>query len=478
MTIKFTLPLLVVRILSTLKSKGFQAYIVGGAVRDLLQKRPIDDWDFTTNAAPEQIMRLFKESFYDNTFGTVRVAGKHLAAQFRIPALELEDLLFDLTTFRMEHGYSDRRRPDKVTWGKNIEEDLSRRDFTVNAMALKARSADALEKAILLIKSKPVVAVNMQVIDPFSGRVDLSKKMMRAVGNPNQRFNEDALRMMRAIRIGAELAFQIEDNTLSAIQKNAKLLKHVSWERIRDEFLKIIASDFPADGVLLLNSSGLLDYILPELIEGHGIPQSGHHIYDVWTHSIESLRHCPSSDPIVRLATLLHDAGKPRTYIERKGKATFYNHEVVGANMVRDIANRLRLSNKQKRMLVTLVRWHMFAYDPKMTDAAIRRFIRRVGVKNINDMMLLRVGERKGGGSKATSWRLRELQKRIGEQLYEPMTTKDLKVNGHDVMKTLNIKPGRKIGEILNKLFEEVMEDSKKNEREYLLKRVKELGSS
>lgn len=476
--VKFLVPSLVIRILSTLNKKGFQAYIVGGAVRNLFQQKAVDDWDFTTNAVPQQILRLFRESFYDNEFGTVRVAGKHLAIQFHMPALGLEDFLFDITTFRMEHGYSDRRRPDKVSWSKSIEEDLSRRDFTINAMALKAWSVEALEAADRLARTKEAVSLSLRIIDPFSGRVDLSKKRIRAVGDPDRRFNEDALRMMRAIRIGAELAFRIEEKTFAAIQKNAKLMKYVSWERIRDEFLKILASQYPADGVLLLHSSLLLDYFLPELSESRGIPQTGHHIYDVWTHSIESLRHCPSTDPIVRLATLLHDLGKPRTSREKDGKITFYNHEVVGARMVAKIADRLRLSKKHKGKLVTLVRWHMFAYGPKMTDAAIRRFIRRVGVENINDMMLLRVGDRKGGGSKATSWRLRELQQRIGEQLYEPMMVKDLKVNGHDVMEVLGIKPGSKVGEVLNTLFEEVMKDTSKNEREHLLGRIKELGKS
>lgn len=476
--VKFSLPSLVIRILSTLNKNGFQVYIVGGAVRDLLQKRKVDDWDFTTNAVPQQLLGIFKESFYDNRFGTVQVAGKHLALQFRMPARKMEDFIFDITTFRMEHGYSDRRRPDKISWGESIYEDLSRRDFTINAMALKPRSPQRLSEAEQLSRLKSAVELSFQIIDPFHGRVDLAKKRIRAVGNPNQRFSEDALRMMRAIRIGAELAFRVEEKTLSAIQKNSQLLKHVSWERIRDEFLKILASEYPADGVLLLYSSGLLDYILSELTKARGVPQAGHHIYDVWTHNIESLRHCPSTDPIVRLATLLHDVGKPRAYKERKGVATFYNHEVVGANMAREIADRLRLSKKQTKKLITLIRWHMFAYYPKMTDAAIRRFIRRVGVENINDMMLLRVGDRKGGGSKATSWRLRELQQRIGEQLYEPMTVRDLKVDGHDVMKTLGIKPGPKIGEILNQLFEEVMENSEKNEREYLLRRIKELDKA
>lgn len=474
--INFQLPTIVIRILSTLSEAGFQAYIVGGAVRDILQSKDVYDWDFTTDAIPQKLQKLFHESFYDNEFGTVRVAGKHLVKQFHLLSSEWDEFLFDLTTFRTEHGYSDRRRPDKVTWGKTIQEDLSRRDFTINAMALKPKSKDTLEKAKQLSARKSSVNLALDIVDHFSGRVDLKNKLIRTVGDADRRFSEDALRMMRAIRIGSQLAFEIEDKTLSSIQKNSNLLRHISWERIRDEFLKILASDYPADGVLLLHSSELLDYILPELDESRNVPQAGHHIYDVWTHSIESLRHCPSTDPIVRLAALLHDVGKPKSFREIKGKITFYNHEVIGARMVLDIVQRLKLSKKQKEKLFILVRWHMFAYEPKMTDAAIRRFIRRVGPEMINDMMLLRVGDRKGGGSRATSWRLRELQQRIGEQLYEPMTASDLKVNGHDVMKVLKIKPGPKIGEIINKLFEEVMEDTSKNERKYLLKRIKQLS--
>lgn len=476
MTVEFSIPSITVRILSTLNEAGFQSYIVGGAVRDLFQKKAVFDWDFTTDASPNQIMKLFYESFYDNNFGTVMVAGKHLSAQFRLPASDFAESVFDITTFRTEGGYSDRRRPDKVSWGKSVEEDLGRRDFTINAMALKAKSIEKLKIALSASKTKPEVNFSFELVDPFSGKIDLAKKRVRAVGKPDRRFNEDALRMMRAIRIGAQLAFSVEEKTLVSIQNNSALIKHVSWERIRDELTKLLESDYPADGILLLHSAGLLDYVLPELDETRGVEQAGHHIYDVWTHSIESLRHCPSTDPIVRLATLLHDIGKPKAFSEQTGKITFYNHEVIGSRMVLDIADRLRFSKKQKERLFILVRWHMFAYDTKMTDAAIRRIIRRIGVENINDMMLLRVGDRKGGGSKATSWRLRELQQRIGEQLYEPMTVRDLKVNGHDVMKVLKIKPGSKIGKIMNQLFEEVMEDTKKNERKILLKRIKELG--
>lgn len=469
-------------VLWNLKNAGFDAYLVGGAVRDILLGRPTTDWDVTTNATPEQIQTAFKHSFYTNTFGSVGLPFDGLIqdmirAKWKIdPTLRVDPAwtgqIIDVTTYRFEFGYSDRRRPDKVEWGKTLDDDLSRRDFTINALALTVEFSTLNDGP----KDSRISEVETQVADPFGGQNDLAQQLIRAVGEPRQRFEEDALRMMRAIRFGAQLKFGIHPDTLKAIQQSAQLIKYVSWERIRDELLKILKSDFPTEGILLLYNAGLLEVILPELLPMRGVKQGGHHIYDVWTHSMEALKGCPSSDPIVRLATLLHDVGKPRTvrYQGPRG-VTFYGHEVVGARMAKKIGERLRLSNDEVERLTTLVRWHMFVYSPEMTDGAIRRFIRNVGLENINDMMLLRVGDRKGGGSKATSWRLNELQQRIGEQLYEPMSIKDLKVTGNDVMEVLQIRPGKEVGTILNALFEEVLDDSSKNNRDYLLKRIVEL---
>lgn len=461
----FQFPIEVTNILQALKKSGFDGFVVGGAVRDLLTNRQVDDWDFTTDAAPEEIIKLFPGSFYDNVFGTVGVPRQ--GTKDKGQGLKVEERkefeVYEITTFRTEQGYSDRRRPDKIEWGKSLEEDLSRRDFTINAIALRVAA---------LPQGKP------EVIDPFGGKKDLDKKIIRAVGDPNQRFGEDALRMMRAIRLGAELGFTIEEKTLAAISQQKELILKISWERIRDEFLKIIASSFPADGILMLYSTGILDLILPELTASVKVPQGGHHIHDVFTHCIESLRHCPSPDPIIRLATLLHDIGKPKTFIVRNGQPTFYSHEVVGARMVKTISDRLRLPREQKDFLWKMVRWHMFAYNPEMTDAAIRRFMRRVGKEDIPKMIELRVGDRKGGGSRETSWRLEELKRRIAGLMNDPLTVADMKVDGFDVMKILGIKPGPKIGEVLNSLFEEVLEDPKKNDREYLLAKIKEFAVS
>jgi len=466
---KLTIPITVQKMLGILSKADFEAYIVGGSVRELLLDRPVKDWDITTSATPDQIMPLFKGSFYDNNFGTVMIAPQQVIRQLKTKDQPQDFDTFDITTFRLEYGYADKRRPDKITWGKTLEEDLKRRDFTINAMALKLQ----VDKP----KSSQSQVEGM-VIDPFHGQVDLKDKLIKAVGKADERFSEDALRMMRAIRFASQLGFTIEPKTLKAIESNASLLQHISWERIRDEFLKTISSDYPVDGILTLYSTGLLQYIMPEMIETRQVPQAGRHKLDVWNHSLESLRHCASTNPIVRLATLIHDIGKPLAFREGGPRGvTFYGHEVVGARIAGKIADRLKLSNAQKEKLIILVRWHMFVYEPHMTDAAIRRFIKRVGKDNINDMMLLRVGDRKGGGSKATSWRLRELQKRIGEQFYEPMSPRDLKINGHDIMKELKLKPGPKVGQIIDQLFEEVMEDSKLNTKSKLLKRAKELNS-
>lgn len=477
---KFSLPILVIKTVKTLEKNGFGAYIVGGPIRDLLTKKPVTNWDFTTNAAPSKIQKLFPESFYDNKFGTVGITAEELVKQFKLKNYPLEKVhlqkqsVFEITTFRREGKYSDKRRPDKVIWGKSLEEDLKRRDFTINAMAMEITRLQGSR----LQGCKGVEAADVKIIDLFQGQKDLEKKLVKAVGEPKKRFDEDALRMMRAIRIAAQLGFTIEEKTLKALGGQAKNLRYVSCERIRDELLKILASSYPADGVKLLYTSGLLPHVLPELIPMRGVKQAGHHTKDVWNHSLDSLAGCPSNDPIIRLATLLHDVGKPIAYREKKGKITFYGHEVVGARIAKKIAKRLHLPKKDAGLLWTLVRYHMFAYDPKMTDAAIRRFIRKVGLEHINEMMILRVGDRVGGGSRATSWRLRELQERIGKVLYTPMQITDLKVNGRDIMKTLKIKSGPKVGRILNTLFEEVLEEAEKNNKKYLLKRVKELGNS
>lgn len=448
----------IIDIIKKFGQAGFEIHLVGGCVRNILMKKKVEDWDFTTNATPEEILQLYKEGFYDNKFGTVGIPHERLG-------------VIEITTYRTEHGYVDRRRPKEVRWGKSIEEDLARRDFTINAIALRPAKG--------LAQGKPS---DVAIIDPFGGQEDIKKKLIRAVGNPEERFKEDALRLMRAIRFATQLSFTIEDKTWTAIVNDAKLIEEISKERVRDELLKILASDYPYDGTMLLRNATLLDHILPELLEGVDVSQvrpGRHHTTDVFTHNLLALKFCPSKDPIVRFATLLHDIGKPSVAgTDEQGLVIFHNHEIIGSRMVRDICDRLHFSKKDREKVVTLVRWHMYTVDAKITDAAVRRFIRRVGVANIRDMVDLRIGDRLGSGTaKAESWRLKLFKKRIEEQLKPaPFSINDMAIDGNDVMKELNIKPGLKVGKILQKLFEEVDEDLSKNNRGYLLKRIKELA--
>ena len=433
------LPDEVKKILSDFKKKNFEIYVVGGAVRDLLMSKIVYDWDFTTNATPEEILDLYPDSFYDNKFGTVGIS------------IEGFDEPFEITTFRTEYGYSDSRRPDKVSWGRSLEEDLKRRDFTINAFAYDGE----------------------KIIDLYDGQKDLDKKILRAVGDASERFNEDALRMMRAVRIAGELKFEIERNTFLAIQQNAKLINKIAKERIKDELFKILKSNNPYSGIFHLKESGLMQEILPEMMKCFGVEQkspSRHHIYDVGTHLLMSLKECKSNDPVTRFATLIHDIGKPQTVRKLPtGVITFYNHEMVSTRIAENIADRLKFSAKEKDKLIKLVRFHQFTVDENQTDSAIRRFITNVGLEYVPDMLELRVADRLGGGASETSWRLEEFKKRLIEVQKQPFSIKDLKINGKDVMEKLNIPAGPKVGEVLEKVFNEVVENKIPNERETLL---------
>lgn len=482
----FKLPKEVLAIINLMQKADHRIYIVGGSVRDLLLQRDSHDWDFTTSAKPPQMLQLFKESFYENSFGTVSVVGEHLYEQLdqdsQNYSVKKQQEVYEITTFRSEHSYSDHRRPDNVAWGETVQEDLKRRDFTINAMALEIGLPPSLQKQLRndFAQLPEKIEVDGQLIDPFDGRRDLKQKLIRAVGDPKERFEEDALRMMRAIRMAAQLKLVIDQETLIAIQLKSGHIAHVSWERIRDELLKLIVTDQVVDAFEILATTGLLAHIIPEFTQTKGIEQRGHHVHDVWKHSLLACKFTPSDDPIVKLAALLHDIAKPQTQTEIKdqpGEYSFHNHEVIGARIARDIGRRLKLSKKDSQRLFTLVRWHMFYYQPEMTDSAIRRFIRNVEVENIDDIMALREGDRLGSGSKKTSWRLEEMKERINEQLNQPMQVSDLEVDGHDVMEQLGIKPGPQIGTILDQLFEQVLEDPSKNEREYLLAQMKDLQS-
>lgn len=444
------LPEYITSFMRVFEEKGYKIYLVGGIVRDLLINKTID-WnlaDFATSARPQEIVKMFPKTFYENQFGTVGVEYEEGKNKF----------IFEVTTFRKESEYKDQRHPTYVQWADTIEEDLGRRDFTINAIALSEQSES----------NGPLI------IDPYYGQEDLKNKLVRAVGDPNIRFSEDALRLMRAIRFSSQLGFTIEEKTLSSIKTNAKLIEKISGERIRDELLKIVSSQNPEMGILNLKETGIMQIILPELFECFGVSQISpkrHHIYDVGTHLVKSLVNCPSKDPITRLATLFHDIGKAKVYKKdpKTQIITFYNHEVVGARIVEKIANRLKLSNLDKRKLVTLVRQHQFTVSEEQSDKAIRRFIRNVGKDLIPDMLDLRTGDRLGGGATKTSWRLELFKKRLDEVQKQPFSISDLKITGDDVMKVKKIKPSKKVGEILNNLFEEIVAGKLKNERKELI---------
>jgi tRNA nucleotidyltransferase (CCA-adding enzyme) len=461
-----------------------EIYIVGGAVRDILMGNTVVDWDFTTSATPEDIQSALGSESYYMGFGTVGY-----------PTEDSRLKPFEITTFRTEHEYSDFRRPDKVEWGKTLEEDLQRRDFTINAMAfsiaqtkklknLKTKKQTSNEKHIGSgsVGSSEVSAmeeVGVEIIDPYNGQTDLENKIIRAVGDPTERFSEDALRMMRAIRIASQLGFMIEDETFEAIRVNAGLINKIAKERIKDELFKILASQDPYHGIVLLNESGLTDEILPEFVKTFGVEQKSpgrHHIYDVGTHSMYALKFVSerNEDPVTRFATLIHDIGKPQTYKKLEtGVITFYNHEVVGGRIAKNIADRLRFSKKEKDKFYRLVRFHQFTVNEEQTDSAIRRFVRKITPEYVSDMLDLRVGDRLGGGARETSWRLEDFKKRLVEVQKQPFTVHDLKLKGDDVMNELGIGPGPTVGTILDKLYKDVVESKVQNEKEALLERLK-----
>lgn len=442
------------RVSRALLDAGFEASLVGGCVRDILLKIEPKDWDITTNATPEEIQKLFPESVYENNFGTVGVKTDSLDPKLKI---------VEITTYRLEGKYTDKRHPDEVVFAKTIEEDLARRDFTVNAMALRIN----LEKPF-------------ELIDPFGGIQDLGKKIIKAVGNAEDRFQEDALRMMRAVRFMAQLGFEIEIETEEAIRKHAGLLEFVSKERIRDEFSKTLMADGAAKGVDRFRELGLLKYIVPELMDGVGVSQNHHHIFTVFEHNLRSLEYTANKkfSLEIRLSALLHDVGKPLSKRGEGPGATFYGHQVIGAKMAARIMDRLHFSKEITEKVIGLIREHMFVYDPEtVTDAGARRLLRRVGTENMDDLFLLREADRIGSGvPKAQPYRLRHLKFRIEKVSKDPISAKMLQLDGSDLMKDLGMIPSPRIGFILAVLLEEVLDDPAINKKEVLLERAKTLN--
>ena len=447
------IPLAVRQVSNTLVKAGFEAYLVGGCVRDLLIGKTPKDWDFTTNANPEEIQALFPDSFCNNDYGTVGVKNE---------SEEDETLkVIEVTPYRTESGYSDSRRPDEVIFGVTLEEDLARRDFTVNAIAYSLNED--------------------KTVDLYDGVADIKAKRLRAVGNPDERFAEDALRMMRAVRLAAELDFIIESETITGIERNATLLKKIAIERVATEFIRIIDSDNPMQGIIFLEKLNLLEYIIPELREGIGCEQGGIHAFDVFEHNLRTMQAAADKgySTTMRLAGLLHDIAKPAT--RRTGgknkKYTFFGHEVVGARMTKKILDRLKHPREESQIIEKLVRWHMFFADPdEITLAAVRRTIVRIGEGQIDNLLNLRVCDRIGTGRpKEQPFRFRKYKAMVDEALRDPISVKMLKINGDKIIDITGEKPGRKLGYVLHSLLEEVLINPSLNTEEYLETRVLEL---
>jgi len=470
------IPKQVIEVLQKIEEAGFEAYIVGGCVRFLLMANKSSagpsDWDVTTNSKPEEVQQIFPDSFYENDFGTVGVKVEVFAPNGKP---EREHDVIEVTTYRIESKYSDRRRPDAVRFAKTLEEDLSRRDFTMNALALSI-TQNVKRKTQSDLRSK-LCDPRFEVVDLFGGQEDIENKIIRTVGDAEERFDEDALRMMRAVRFYSQLGFAIEEKTLAAIKKFAGHMEHISAERIKDELVKIILSDNPSEGIEMLHETGLLNFVIPELENGFDIAQNRHHIYSVYTHCVLALKFCPSKKLEVRLASLLHDIAKPQTKRGEGEFATFYNHDHVGAKVAKKILQRLKFSSEIIEKVFLLVDNHMFYYNPEeVGDASVRRLIQKVGLENMKDLILVRIADRLGSGTpKAKPYKLRHLEYMIDKLSTDAVSVKMLKVNGNDLMKDLGLVPGPKIGAILDVLLSEVIEDAAKNEKEFLLTRAKEL---
>jgi len=449
------IPAEIVNIVEALEKGGFEAYLVGGCVRDIFLGREPRDWDITTNATPEQIQSLFPKTVYENKFGTVAVINEQTEGE-TLKAVEV-------TPYRLESGYSDRRHPDQVKFSKSLEDDLKRRDFTINAIAVN------LSKGAI-----------KDITDLFGGFQDIKDKIIRTVGNPADRFNEDALRMMRAVRLAVELRFTCNQDTLTAIQSLNSHIKDVSAERVRDEFTKILLSPNPKTGLEMLHGTGLLQYIIPELELGMGVKQPSAHAFDVWEHLLRTVQHAADKDFSLemRLAALFHDVGKPNTkgFSHETKQPTFYGHEVVGSRETHKILEKLKFSRGTIEKVTKLVRWHMFFADTATISlSAVRRMIVNVGKENIWDLMNLRACDRIGTGRpKENPYRLRKYKSMIEEALRDPVSVKMLKIDGQKIMEVGKMSPGPKIGVILNALMEEVLDDPKLNTEDYLVQRTKE----
>jgi tRNA nucleotidyltransferase (CCA-adding enzyme) len=465
-----SIPHNVTHITDLLVANGYEAFLVGGCVRDTIMGRVPNDYDITTNATPSQIIAAFEQTglriVYENNFGTVSIVFEDEPYDSNVREIQI-------TPYRIEGKYSDNRHPDEIRFSETIDEDLSRRDFTINAIALSGGN----------------------FVDLYNGQLDIDQKIIRTVGDATSRFTEDALRIMRAIRFAAQLNFAISSETLEGIEKTKHLLANISVERIRDEFVKIIDSDNPGLGMFLMKQLGLLEYVLPEIIPSIDCEQGGVHIYDVYDHLVYACQHAADKGFTfhVKLAALFHDIGKPKTRRPGVKKAyTFYGHEVVGARITEKAMRRMKFSTDDITIVTTFVRWHMFFSDTQLiTLSPVRRMIANVaGLAEISgyypadvsretaehpiwDLMRVRECDRVGMNKVEAPYRLRKYFAMIEDCLRDPISVKQLKIDGNYLMNTLHVSSGPRMGWMLHAMLEEVIEDPEKNTLEYLTDRVK-----
>ena len=444
--IRAALPGPVRELLDTFWGAGHAAYVVGGSLRDVALGRAVADWDLTTDARPEAMIELLPDAVYENRFGTV--------------AVRRYGEVYEITTFRSDHEYADFRRPHHVEFGDTVELDLARRDLTCNALAWGARAET------IAAGGTPVL------VDPYDGVADIAARTLRAVGDPRQRFEEDALRMIRTVRLAATLGFGVEAATLAGIQARAELVRHLSGERIATELDKLLAADEPSVGLRLLGDTGLLAGISPELAAQRGIPQNKVPGEDLWDHTMRTVDAAPAGRPVVRLAALVHDIGKPATFADDH----FIGHDSVGADLAGAFLDRLRSPRSVRERIVHLVRNHMFSYEPNWTAAAVRRFIAKISqdgesLEALDELFDLRAADNVGSGLPADAGRLDALRARVAEALAEGVVLdrRDLAVDGTDLMAELGLEAGPRLGRILDAMLERVQADPTLNDRPSLL---------
>jgi putative nucleotidyltransferase with HDIG domain len=431
----------VLTILGRLWASGHAGYVVGGSIRDVLMGREPHDWDMATDARPERLLELFPGAVYENRFGTVAVreAGE----------------VHEITTFRTDHEYADFRRPHRIEFGDRIELDLARRDFTINALAWGADAPEGGGSAM------------PDLIDPHGGLADIGARVLRAVGDPGTRFEEDALRMVRAVRLAATLDVEVEGGTLAAIQAHAELVAHLSGERLAAELDKLLGADRPSVGLRLMASTGIVGVLSPDLDAQRGVPQNKIPGDDLWDHTLRTVDAVPVDRPVVRLAALLHDIGKPATMAD----GHFLQHDAVGADLAAKLLDRLRTPRPVAERVVHLVRHHMFTYDPGWGDAGVRRFIKRIGRDALESLFALREADNVGSGQLPDGHELDELRRRVRQQLAGDVVLErgDLAVDGNDLIAELGLAQGPTLGRILDELLERAIADPTVNDRPTLL---------